>query len=114
MSYCEKCCCYDDNYVEGEDITEEELEKDPKYVPPEISAELRRSADIMGWFIPDIVEVSKKQMDKKDQLTPEEYKRVIHVITHFQLGSRVNDFKTIKAKLKRQLASLENNGWYSK
>lgn len=54
------------------------------------------------------------QMNKKDQLTPEEYKRVIHVITHFQLGSRVNDFKTIKAKLKRQLASLENNGWYSK
>ena len=53
-------------------------------------------------------------MDIKDQLTPEEYKRVIHVITHFQLGSRVNDFKTIKAKLKRQLASLENNGWYSK
>ena len=52
-------------------------------------------------------------MDRKDQLTPEEYKRVIHVITHFQLGSRVNDFRTIKAKLKRQLASLENNGWYS-
>ena len=24
-----------------------------------------------------------------------------------------NDFRTIKAKLKRQLASLENNGWYS-
>ena len=43
-----------------------------------------------------------------DQLTP----RVIHMIT--QLGQRVNDFKTIKAKLKRQLASLENNGWYSK
>ena len=43
-------------------------------------------------------------MDKKDQLTPEEYKRCV----------RVNDFKTIKAKLKRQLASLENNGWYSK
>ena len=53
-------------------------------------------------------------MNKRDQLTPEEYKRVIHVITHLQLGSRVNDFKTIKAKLKRQLASLENNGWYSK
>ena len=35
-------------------------------------------------------------MNIKDQLTPEEYKRVIHVITHFQLGSRVNDFKTIK------------------
>ena len=52
--------------------------------------------------------------NKKDQLTPEEYKRVIHVITHFQLGSRVNDFRTIKAKLKRQLTSLENNGWYSK
>ena len=54
------------------------------------------------------------KLNIKDQLTPEEYKRVIHVITHFQLGSRVNDFKTIKAKLKRQLASLENNGWYSK
>ena len=53
-------------------------------------------------------------MNKKDQLTPEEYKRVIHMITHNQLGSRVNDFRTIKAKLKRQLASLENNGWYSK
>ena len=53
-------------------------------------------------------------MNKKDQLTPEEYKRIIHVITYFQLGSRVNDFRTIKAKLKRQLASLENNGWYSK
>ena len=52
--------------------------------------------------------------DIKDQLTPEEYKRVLHVITHFQLGSRVNDFRTIKAKLKRQLTSLENNGWYSK
>ena len=47
-------------------------------------------------------------MNKNDQLTPEEYKRVIHVITHFQLGSRVNDFNTIKAKLKRQLASIEN------
>ena len=33
MSYCEKCCCYDDNYIEGEDITEEELEKDSKYEP---------------------------------------------------------------------------------
>ena len=53
-------------------------------------------------------------MNRKDQLTPEEYKRVIYVITHFQLGNRVNDFRTIKAKLKRQLASLENNGWYSK
>ena len=53
-------------------------------------------------------------MNKKDQLTPEEYKRVIHMITHNQLGKRVNDFRTIKAKLKRQLASLENNGWYSK
>ena len=30
-------------------------------------------------------------MNRKDQLTPEEYKRVIHVITHFQLGSRVNE-----------------------
>ena len=53
-------------------------------------------------------------MNKNDQLTPEEYKRLIHMIIHFQLGSRVNDFNTIKAKLKRQLADLENNGWYSK
>ena len=53
-------------------------------------------------------------MNKEDQLTPEEYKRLIHVITHFQLGSKVNDFRTIKAKLKRQLASIENNGWYLK
>jgi len=53
-------------------------------------------------------------MNKKDQLTPEEYKRVIHMITHFQLGNRVNDFRTIKAKLKRQLTALENNSWYSK
>ena len=53
-------------------------------------------------------------MNRKDQLTPEEYKRVIYVITHFQLGSRVNDFRTIKAKLQRQLESLEKNGWYSK
>ena len=53
-------------------------------------------------------------MNKKDQLTPEEYKRLIHVIIHFQLGSKVNDFRTIKAKLKRQLASIENNGWYLK
>ena len=56
-------------------------------------------------------------MNKKDQLTPEEYKRVIHVLTPFTLGKRVDDqyyFRTIRAKLKRQLASLENNGWYSK
>ena len=52
-------------------------------------------------------------MNKKDQLTPDEYKRLIYVIMHFQLGSRVNDFRTIKAKLQRQLESLENNGWYS-
>ena len=58
-------------------------------------------------------------MDKKDQLTPEEYERVIHVLTHFmcgRLGRRVDDnkpFRTIRSKLKKQLASLENNGWYS-
>ena len=48
------------------------------------------------------------KMNKNDQLTPGEYKRLIHMIIHFQLGSRVNDFKTIKAKLKRQLASIDN------
>jgi hypothetical protein len=56
-------------------------------------------------------------MDIKDQLTPEEYKRVLHVLTPFTLGRGVDDhkhFRTIRAKLRRQLASLENNGWYSK
>ena len=56
-------------------------------------------------------------MNKKDQLTPEEYKRVLHVLTPFTLGRDVDSYKyfrTIRAKLKRQLASLENNGWYSK
>ena len=30
-------------------------------------------------------------MNKKDQLTPEEIKRVIHVLTPFTLGRRVDD-----------------------
>ena len=30
-------------------------------------------------------------MNRKDQLTPEEYKRVIHVLTPFTLGRRVDD-----------------------
>ena len=29
MALCDECGCYDDNWVDGEDITEEELEKDP-------------------------------------------------------------------------------------
>ena len=56
-------------------------------------------------------------MNRKDQLTPEEYKRVLHVLTPFTLGRDVDSYKhfrTIRAKLRRQLASLENNGWYSK
>ena len=31
MSMCDKCSCYDDNWVDGEDITDEELENDPLY-----------------------------------------------------------------------------------
>ena len=31
MAICDECSCYDDNWVDGEDITEEELEKDPLY-----------------------------------------------------------------------------------
>ena len=31
MAYCEECGNFDDNWVDGEDITEEELEKDPLY-----------------------------------------------------------------------------------
>ena len=33
MALCDECECYDDNWVDGEDITEEELEKDPLYQP---------------------------------------------------------------------------------
>ena len=33
MALCDECGCYDDNWVDGEDITEEELEKDPLYEP---------------------------------------------------------------------------------
>ena len=33
MACCDKCGCFDDNWVDGEDITEEELEKDPLYEP---------------------------------------------------------------------------------
>ena len=33
MAICDECCCYDDNHIDGEDITEEELEKDPLYEP---------------------------------------------------------------------------------
>ena len=33
MALCDECSCYDDNWVDGEDITEEELEKDPLYEP---------------------------------------------------------------------------------
>ena len=27
MAICDECCCYDDNHIDGEDITEEELER---------------------------------------------------------------------------------------
>ena len=33
MAPCDECECYDDNWIDGEDITEEELEKDPLYEP---------------------------------------------------------------------------------
>ena len=33
MACCDECGCFDDNWVDGEDITEEELEKDPLYEP---------------------------------------------------------------------------------
>lgn len=32
MSFCEKCHCFDDNWIEGEE-NEEELENDPNYEP---------------------------------------------------------------------------------
>ena len=33
MAQCDECGCYDDNWVDGEDITDEELENDPLYEP---------------------------------------------------------------------------------
>ena len=33
MALCDECECYDDNWVDGEDISEEELKKDPLYEP---------------------------------------------------------------------------------
>ena len=33
MALCDECSCYDDNWVDGEDITDEELENDPLYEP---------------------------------------------------------------------------------
>ena len=33
MALCDECGCYDDNWVDGEDITDEELENDPLYEP---------------------------------------------------------------------------------
>ena len=33
MAFCDECGCYDDNHIDGEDITEKELEKDPLYEP---------------------------------------------------------------------------------
>ena len=33
MAKCDECECYDDNWVDGEDITEEELDNDPLYEP---------------------------------------------------------------------------------
>ena len=33
MAICDECSCYDDNWIDGEDITEDELENDPKYEP---------------------------------------------------------------------------------
>ena len=33
MAICDKCCCYDDNWIDGEDITKNDLETDPKYEP---------------------------------------------------------------------------------
>ena len=33
MAMCDECGCFDDNWLDGEDITEEELEDDPLYEP---------------------------------------------------------------------------------
>ena len=33
MALCDECECYDDNWVDGENSTEEELEIDPLYQP---------------------------------------------------------------------------------
>ena len=33
MAMCDECGCFDDNWLDGEDITEEELENNPQYEP---------------------------------------------------------------------------------
>ena len=33
MAICDECCCFDDNHIDGEDFTEEELEKNINYEP---------------------------------------------------------------------------------
>ena len=33
MAMCDECGCFDDNWLDGEDITEEELENNPLYEP---------------------------------------------------------------------------------
>ena len=33
MAVCDECCCFDDNHIDGEDFTEEELEKNINYEP---------------------------------------------------------------------------------
>ena len=53
-------------------------------------------------------------MDKKDQLTSEEYERVIHVLTLFmcgRLGKKVDinkPYRTIRTKLKKQNDFIKN------
>ncbi len=33
MAQCDECCCYDDNHVDCEDLTDEQIENDINYEP---------------------------------------------------------------------------------
>ena len=42
-----------------------------------------------------------------DQLTEDQYRHLLHAILYLQLGARKDEWKFIKAKLQRQLQSID-------
>ena len=46
----------------------------------------------------------------KNDLTKDQLKQVISLLTFLQLGARVKEFKTIKTKFKNQLKEMESDG----
>ena len=60
MALCDECDCYDDNWIDGEDITEEELEKET-------------------FFIPKSILKSKSKLDKREPTNKNDKKRTKRV-----------------------------------